>query len=474
MKNYISILLVLLMSMFLVFGCADSSSSDSAAGIVDDGTTDGGTTDGDNTSSEITKIHLGTSKVLVVRPQSSAIGKMLSTTGETESPLFTVQGKEKIDIEIDGGSGKTLLDVYPVKNAIDIKAAIPFKDEDGNITTCFVDQEDNCIEVSVDPQKTGKFLNSDRLIKIGSKIYTRTAGGAIRTIDLSAATGKLLSTAGDATADIIEDVDQYEITTSGDIMYESNSEVILRRNDGVEEYVDGSAWGGNNSFQADASLSSFFLARETDRSFMFYGGGGANIFFLNIYYNGSDDPVVSHAQPVAYAAYLAGQNGVYTNIPTNKSPSVCSRLIVGSKNLMICQNEVFELGSDTVDLKKIDFVWAGHESPSDYSLVRSTASSNYLYYYDHSDFNGVRLTWIDLENNQCRHLFSSANSTNCVALSSTLYTISQLTVTSDDTINFCGQKQSDSTDYIVQITGADTSSPTISETPGECSSIISF
>ena len=430
----------------------------------------------------ISKIVLGNASNIVIQPSSPSLSMrsvMRSVIGSVSTGLKTSVNGELIDIAIEGGFGKTPLKGYAIKGANLLKAAVTFKDGHGDITTCLIDQNDICTEIDLNPQKSSKFGNASYFIEKGGRLIYRTEDRILRSRNITPAPlGRMMSVSGDITSDLAEDVEQFEVDASGDIMYESvYGDVTLRRLDGTEDLMDGGYWDGRNRLRLDAYNKKFFIGRS-DRGFTFYTQEN---YFGNLFFDSNGDPVTSHAQSNDFWCYMGQvescpggvfENGIYSAINTNKSPSNCDLYFVGQKNLVVCLNEVFELGSATIDIKKIDFIWTGHESPSDYNLVRITASRQYLYYYSHSDFNGLRLTRVDLENHECVHLFSDSDSVNCSSLADTLYSIRELTVTPDNTLNFCGTR--DGIDYIVQIIDADTENPITTEIEGECDQIVSF
>lgn len=403
----------------------------------------------------ISKINLSGIGNLIIQPQSAPSSKMYSVIGAVSAGLKTVVNGELVDIEIEGGFGKTPIRGFSIKGGNLLKAAVSFQDASGDITTCLVDQFNNCTEIALNPKKSSKFKNADYFIEKAGKLYYLTEDGILRSRNIiSAPSGRMLSISGDITSDLAEGVDQFEIDASGDIMYESFGDVTLRHSDGTEILVDGGYWDGRNTLRLDAVSKKFFIGRQ-DRGFTFYSDQN---YFGNLFFDVNGDPVISHAQPVAWDAKMnKGLNGVYFAVNTNQSPSNCGGHIINQKNIVICSNEIFVLGDSDNDLSEINLNYSLH---SIFNL-QIVASLTNLYMYSEDEFeNPVKLSKEDVFNSE----------SNIVSVN---YKINPggLTVTPDNTLNFCGSR--DGTDYIVQITNANTT-PIYTETPGECSSIVSL
>ncbi len=492
-------LFILLFILFIFSACSDGDNDTSSSDSTGDNSTDTGTTDTEDTSDDdgdsmdtegddttdgeiplpektvsISKVYISDVNNLIFQPQNQQSSTMSLNVVDEESGIKTLENGELIDIEIEGGFGKTAIAGYAIKGSSLIKGAVSFQDSSGDITTCLIDQSNNCTEIKLTPQKTSKYINSPAFIEQSGMIYFRTKDKKLKVFNASAGLvdNSLLGNLEFLMIDIAENVDQFEIDNSNAIMYESLDEVILRKLDGTEILMDGDQWNGDNQLMMNADNKNFFIARKS--GFTFYSQWG---YFGNLFFDENGDPVTSHAQPIAWDSKMnQGLNGVYYAVNTNKSPSNCSRHNVRQIDYIICGNEVFKLGDAVTDIEKINFVWAGIEG--DYTVRNIIANNEYLYLDMYSESLGGRLTRVDPENIECSHLFSASGSNMynqdlgsmvlCQSLSNDLHDILEPSVDDLNVIIAC------SINGVIQIKNADTDNPIITETHGECSQIVSL
>lgn len=466
-----------LLIILALMGCADSggSSGDDAADTGetgDTGDTTGITVPTEATETEITKINLSGLNNLVISSDSSTSARRSfygSASGSVKR-LTTVVGGQLQEVTMNGGESLEINVIRKVEGGTRYKTFFEFTDASGDTKRYMADAEGNTVVANFNPQKSSNLGNAEYLQELGGKIYYRTGNKELRVLSVPSQSGKMLSTAGDSTGDalIAEGVEQFAIHSNGEMILDDGSAVNYRQSDETLNDLDApytdETYGDN--WDADASVNHFFLTHGDGFMVKRAIGMPSNNDFVRYYTKDGEVRAQSAQENDFIRRYKNGENFPWPNATTTASMDQCDKYTVQSKEVVICKpSEIFILGDATTDIEKKNYNYATHAI---YGL-QIVASSNYLYMYSENSEGG------DPRKLSREDIFNEV-STDLVTVNATIpqtidYKIAAgtLEVSTDDTVSFCGTKGGQM--YAVQIAGADTATPAITEAPGECESI---
>lgn len=471
MKNTI---LIILLSIFLVFGCADSGSD--SDGTTDEGTEttdtggddDGGVTDpGEATETEITKINLAGLDNLVISSGSGSSSALRSVSGSTDKQIYSVVDGQLQAVEMTGGDSLEVSKIVKVKGGTTYKTFFEFTSDTGETKRYMTDADGNTVAANFNPQKSSNLVNAATLQEISSKLYYLNDDNELRTFSVSGgASGRLMSESGDSTGDTVlaEGVEQFAIHSNGEMILDDGSAVNYRETDESLNDLDvpyQDELRGDN-WDADASTTRFFLTHGSG----FLVKRASDDDFVR-YYTKDGAVMAQYAQEIDYTRkYYNAENFPWPTVETTSSLSNCGAYTVQGKEVAICKpNEVFILGDATTDIEEKDLNYSVHAI---YGL-QIVASSNYLYMYSENiDGTPRKLSREDIFNDVSTPIVIE----NATTPQTIDYQIAAdtLEVSETDVVSFCATKGGES--YVVRIENADTASRVIVEALGQCESVV--
>lgn len=434
-------------------------------------------------NTEIESWNIGTADNLfhggIATAQLSQYHIASATSDVRNSGLMTVDVSGDLQhITMKGGSKKSFRRNFKIKRdkvASKVKAAFEVRDMDSGLLEWYL------IDGNDKPHKLPKGLLM-KIYRLGSAPAFQERGKGVYYIDADKDLIEL---------DISDDasLDKYTVIRSGveQAVMDKYGNWMLALTSGRVVHRDASGdletrMNDNLSLVSDnAEIYKFFFAQGDGFMFMGeYWSGWRNIFFRTFLDDQQELQVVS-----------AQANNIPNCIDTDNAtrclnlafypyyyPHTCQYQAVGTKELLICSKDswlvgsyIYELGDASNDMRQVDLEWAGIGGEA-----KVAANAEFLYYYSNSPiYNGSRLTRIDLDNTECRHLFSRDNTPTCPDIfsnteyiietsSGDLITPPKLTVSEDNTVRFCGRRLDEEQLLLVEIAGADTAAPVFRET----------
>ncbi len=393
-----------------------------------------------------------------------------SASAIRNSGLMTIDASGDLKhITMKGGSKKHFQRNFKInrnKTNSKVKAAFEMRDEDSGLLEWYlIDKNDK-------PHKLPKGVLK-KSYRLGNAPSFHERGPAIYYIDTEADLIEL-DISDDASLDkyivVRSGVEQAVMDAKGNWMLALSSGRVVHR----DESGDLETRMNDNVplRRDDAEFYKFFFAQGDGFMFMSEDWSSPYGVFYRAFLDAQQDLQVVSAQANNILNCLDYDNATICSTlafyPYN-TPHVCQYQPVGAKELLICSKEswamgsyIYELGDASNDMRQINFQWAAVGGEA-----KVAVNTEFIYYYSNSPiYNGARLTRIDLDNSECRHLFSRDNTPTCPDIfSNTEYIIDKLTVSEDDTVRFCGHRLDDEEQLLlVEIVGADTVAPIFRET----------
>ncbi len=412
---------------------------------------------GDDTlANPVTNINLNGAKALATKPstvnQNVAFNNLSFSGVDNCSELGEVTSDQYQVLKTKGGSACFSDVEYWEDDSEKIYAKVTFQESSGssetnqstlytNVTySILTDSSGDVHYLPGHPKKRSKFNNTKLIVSHNGKPTYIASSGKLVSFDMSSDTEAELidETISNFEIKAYSDGDHFFIDGTNDVkqIKPDNSVVILT---GIQK---------SNWYSVGDHIQ--YIKPDSVIYNIRFDSDGNSIDCSNIL-NCVSNPVELNDW------ILNGGGGMPVGVTVNRSMPNCKRKTIGAQQYIICEGKAYRVPTVDEDVTEVKWLDYGHPGFDSYDTVRLCASTNYLFFYSQSEFNGNRLTWIDDTDKLFRDILDT-------------HLISDLECISDTEVLVIGANSANT--QTLRITAANTASPIVTVIDTEITEII--